>query len=307
MEVMAAMTPRDDRPSEDPTGRLAHPDPQLLALLADPTCTDDLPTQVLDHVAGCATCADTVAAIARIPALLAGLAGEPMPTDVAARLDSALRAEAGRPAAAAARAVPAPASARRWRRPVTAAAAAAAAGLVAAGAVSFAIVGGGPSPSNYSGASTSSVSGPPTLDGAPPTIGSGVDYTAATLPVAVHRLLAAVAAGPSAGALSRPAAPPLPPAGARPQSSAQDSAVPAPSAADPLAALRAPAALRSCAAHLDPVSGGRLLAADFAVYNGRPAVVLVLPDGTPGRVYVAAVGPSCRADEIYYRASLPRG
>ncbi len=98
-------------------------------------------------------------------------------------------------------------------------------------------------------------------------------------------------------------------AGGAAQSSAGRSstlAAPAPAAAaDALARLRDPSSLQGCVAAVAPAGP---LAVDYASFEGRPAVLLVLPGSRPATVDVVAVGPDCGVagrDELY-RTQLPR-
>jgi hypothetical protein len=73
-------------------------------------------------------------------------------------------------------------------------------------------------------------------------------------------------------------------------SSAKTSArqVPVPAA---LSALSAPAALRACLEAVAAAVGGTPVSAEFAAYNGVPALVVILT--RTGATSVAAVGPAC--------------
>ena len=66
---------------------------------------------------------------------------------------------------------------------------------------------------------------------------------------------------------------------------------------DPLGRLRDPAALAGCLSALPGGAGRTPLALDPASVQGAPALVVVLPTGTPGTVEVVAVGPGCRAGD----------
>lgn len=77
-----------------------HPEPETLAELADTSqpvdFPADVPADVSDHVAGCDQCAREIAALRRVRETLRSLPSVTMPADVAARIESALGAEADR-------------------------------------------------------------------------------------------------------------------------------------------------------------------------------------------------------------------
>ncbi|MDQ6875638.1 MAG: hypothetical protein M3042_11325, partial [Actinomycetota bacterium] len=108
---------------------------------------------------------------------------------------------------------------------------------------------------------------------------SGRDYTSASLAAGVRTLLGSV----------------------RPETSAGDTRIPvtasayARALAPEFARLRAPAGLATCVAGLAGRPGVAPLAVDFASYQGRPAVLVVLPDRDPSRVQAWVVGPACTA------------
>ncbi|MGB8652833.1 MAG: hypothetical protein WCD35_19465, partial [Mycobacteriales bacterium] len=63
---------------------------------------------------------------------------------------------------------------------------------------------------------------------------------------------------------------------------------------DPLARLRATPALASCLAALtDPGDSSLPLALDYAAFEGKPALVVVLSTGKPDKVDVFVVGAGC--------------
>ena len=80
-------------------------------------------------------------------------------------------------------------------------------------------------------------------------------------------------------------------------------------ATDPLARLRDDRALAGCLAALTPPEDpGVPLAVDYAMYEGQPALVVVLPSAKPSAVDVYVVGPACtQADaDLRYFVRLPR-
>ncbi|MCW2606441.1 MAG: hypothetical protein JWO60_1134, partial [Frankiales bacterium] len=78
---------------------------------------------------------------------------------------------------------------------------------------------------------------------------------------------------------------------------------------DPLARLREPDELAGCLAELSgPDADGVPLALDYASFEGRPALLVVLPSAREGKVDVFAVAAGCRAgdDQTLYFSRLDR-
>ncbi|MCU1600252.1 MAG: hypothetical protein JWO22_961, partial [Frankiales bacterium] len=73
---------------------------------------------------------------------------------------------------------------------------------------------------------------------------------------------------------------------------------------DPLARLRTPTGLAGCIASLTgPDDSGLPLALDYASFEGKPALVVLLPDNRPSKVDFWVVGPTCTQAEsalLYY-------
>jgi hypothetical protein len=228
---------------------------------------------------------------------LATLADVPVPPDVAARIGAAL---ADQPPLdpGTAKVVDISSRRRRWVR--------LGAGTTAAAATVAAIFAGVIALSNSNGANNSAgtasrpefaAPGAPGGEnqalsgGAPLVLHSGTDYTPATLPDA---------AGGRAGAGGGPAAP-SPRVGAGAKDSPQTPPMPdAAGAGSGLARLGDPAALRACLDAIVKVHGGTPSVVDYARYQGRPALIVVLA-GTPQQVVVA--GPDCGLTgpaEIYH-------
>lgn len=274
----------------------SHPDADTLCDLAAGLLAGTVgEADVQAHVAGCASCADFVALLATTRERLAGLPDEPMPPDVVARIDAALTTEAARGAGQAA---PAPAStpvvtplraSRRshWQPPAGAVAAGVA--LLLAGGIGIAVVRSvgersAPISSLAEGKSAPSAS-------ARQDAGGVRDYTPATLADGARALVAsrgAAALGPKGTSAT-----PLP-SGAQ-----QDTAG---SAA--LARLRSPAQLAACVTELAGAPGVAPLAVDYAQFQSRPAVVIVLPYRDPAKMAVWVVGPACsagQADTRYFQ------
>ncbi len=278
----------------------------------------------VDHVGGCEMCSaalvDLSDAQEEVRRALAALPEPAVPADLAARLDAALRAEPPpapgpsrrarpasgpwvshddrdedeRPVPLSPRSAPGPAG-DRGARPR-------AAWLVrsAAGALAALVLGGGAllvagqRHGDNDGAASSAAGGgaPPTglapgsaPAAAPPAAGvpvraTGTDYARdGALADAVPRLL-----GTSAGA---------------------SAAGPSPAGTPAAARLRDPAALAECLSGLGPRPP---LALDAAAYDGRPALLVVLPADDPARVEAYVVGDACRrADpQVLTRRQLPR-
>ncbi|MER8183292.1 zf-HC2 domain-containing protein [Kitasatospora sp. NPDC094015] len=83
------MTPHTPSPHPD-RAPADHPDIELLADLAEDLLDPARANELRRHLAGCPECADTYAALAEVSALLGDGEPEPMPADVAARIDAAL-------------------------------------------------------------------------------------------------------------------------------------------------------------------------------------------------------------------------
>jgi anti-sigma factor RsiW len=224
--------------------------------------------------------ADAYAALtAAQPALdeaLASLAPGPVPPDVVARLDRALAdaaddATSGAHAGTAAKVVRLSDRRRGWR---------VAAGVVAAAAVVAACFGGvtvlqhnggtqstkssaGRAQSDSAGAG-SAVTAPQLSSPGPAVTASGVDYTHATLGQAgAYSAKAPAAAGNNADELAVPQG---------------------------LALLSEPVARSACLAAIVTADGGTPTSVDYARYQGRPALIVVLTGGTKR---VVAAGPTC--------------
>jgi hypothetical protein len=200
----------------------------------------------------------------RLTEALAGLPREPMPDEVAARLDRAITA-ASRPTGTG-NVVLLASRRRRARLALGAAAAVAvlAAGLAGLTALNDRIT----SSSGSASRPDSAVAGKnPALvphHGGVPTAVSGTDYT--------HDTLAGAGVPPIAPAFG----------GGQAQATAD---VPA-----ALARLAAPDGLTGCLAAITAIEGGQATGADFARYQGQPALIVAL---TGGSARVVAVGADC--------------
>ncbi|WP_424212808.1 zf-HC2 domain-containing protein [Streptomyces sp. BI20] len=77
------------------TGTIGHPDVSEISDLAEGLLPPARTTEIREHLAGCALCADVRDSLDEIRALLGTLPGPPrMPADIAGRIDAALAAEA---------------------------------------------------------------------------------------------------------------------------------------------------------------------------------------------------------------------
>jgi hypothetical protein len=287
-----------------------------LDALADLLAGEGTEAQV-DHVAGCAECAERLAELdeAQVPvaAALAALPAPALPADLADRLLAALDAEGPLPAvepegprgstplpppdereqllvppgsgaapAGGARTVtplrrPAP---QRRSLPTWLPGAAVVVLVLSAGglAVSTLAGGSGDDADTTAGAGDSAASAPESASAGVVTNDSGTDYAAA--PDAFDRLLPEVLAGEAQSGSIEMSAP-------APASSAF-------SADSGLDRLRAPAALDACLSALVPPDGSaEALAVDYAAYAGEPALVVVLSSSDPSKVDVYVVGPGC--------------
>lgn len=317
----------------DGPGPADHPDLDALAdLHADaPEATDG----ARRHVAGCPRCTAELAALDRVPALLASAGGVgPMPVEVVTAVDAALAVEAGGPVVtgvtevadgtdrppessdlAAARTVtPLPTGHDRSPVGMRLLQAAAVVVLLLAGVgIGVSALGGGSDgdSSTAGGADSSTMADEATGSGAYPLTASGRDWNADAVaqdapklldgslspPVAADRLRERFSArsGDDAGADGGSEDPDAPPSAA---SSADGSA----------ARLATGPALAECVAALadGPVTP---LAVDIATWQQQPAAVIVLPQpDDPSAVEVWVVAPTCSTSDakLLYYANLPR-
>ena len=248
-----------------------------------------------EHLAGCAGCRARLDELAAdLPRVSQALAEAPlpeMPADLPGRLVAALAAER---ASSGGDVLPLVRRRTRWLPALGAVAAAAA--LVTGGVL--VMQGGGDEQ-----ADTASTAGYAVND-------SGTNYTrsgaelAAELPAilkgSAHAAADEVAPRPSAAGFG--AATSGPTKGSR---ALQAPVVPA----DPLAALRSTTGLATCLNSLtDPADSGLPLALDYATFEGRPALVVVLPTHQADKVDVFVVPPGCaNADgNVLYFRRLPK-
>lgn len=304
--------PTGDQPTGGRRGSDEHLGLDALAecLAAEPRST----SAAGRHLAGCAGCSDRLAELREaepaVSAALRSLPSLPLPDDVAARLDAALRdlgadvavrepTLARTPSTATVTTLPTPAAAAgrspmRW--------------LTAAAASLVLLVGGGLGISALSGSDAGST----TAGGAGSALGlvrndTGADYADRDALVAAVPSLLDGSAASGAAALSAPVpAQAAPKADDQAQSdgtagSAADPGAPAPEAmtnreaGDPLARLRTDAGLADCLVALLPPDEPDVapLALDYGSYAGTPAMVVLLPGAVSGKVDVFVVGPGC--------------
>jgi hypothetical protein len=284
---------------EPPTGwdASAHPGLERLAELEEGLLDSTDASRVAEHIADCTYCHEQQAQLTRTRAVLGGLPDEPMPADVAARLDAALAEAAGQDGSVAALAppatpttvVPLDAKRRRWRiHP-------AAAGLGAAAAVAAIATilvvghnsggsGGGSSQQNSAEAPAAADS---VLTGLTSTA-SGTDYTNQNVDSTVPPLV-----GAPQLAMSKVAP--------RPNTGAGTRLTPKAGVPAALAHLHdSPDALRSCILGVE--AGGSIqkpLALDFAHYQGKPSLLVVLPGLSAGFVDAWFVAPACNEKDAH--------
>ena len=255
--------------------------------LADVLC-GEAGADATEHATTCPTCSaaltDLEAAQVPLLATLATLPDPEFPAGLDERLLAALARERGAQTAASAATV-LPFVTRR-RPPAWLIGAAAAAALIG-------VVGGGiallPHGDPSSTSATTTVSAPKTAGAAVRRLASGTDYrkVGPSFASALPLLLGAATQDATAGA---------PPA----LKAAAD---------DPLARLRDDRALAGCLASLTtPDNPGVPLAVDYATYESKPALVVVLPGAKPTTVDAYVVGPACTtADaDLRYFVRLPR-
>lgn len=251
--------------------------------------------EVETHVLLCADCRADVEAVQRATADLAALPTVTMPDDVAARVDAAVAAADALATGPVGDVLPLKPP---RRRPSFAGIAAVAAGIALAGAISVPLVTGGGSGSDEAGGPTAAGS---MDEGAAITtkrLETGFNYTHDTL-----RTVLATAVSRRDSALYS-----LSSGAAEDNASPEAAPSPAPVAPDAVGGsanrrlMTVPGRLDACIASLAmaqtlPAAKVPLLV-DFARFDGKPAVIVVFPTETrgriqPDRVDVWVVGPRC--------------
>ena len=267
-----------------------HPAVDVLADLDADALEGADATAVRAHVEGCAECADALAALTRVRGELAGLADPALPADVATALDVRLSSLRLAPVSVPGEVHPLrPARRRRWPVSLPGTAAAAVTTLFVAAIGVGVVTSGGDSADEDS--STAGVAGDtsggggvadaPMAAGAEPLrLTSGRDYTAATVATLVSGVADTRMESQTA------AAPPVP---------------------APLQRLQDPAALQSCLTDLGDGTPVTPLTLDYASYEGRPALLVVVAAGT-AQADVWVVGPDCRQGnaDLRYFVTVPR-
>jgi hypothetical protein len=305
-------------------GDLGHPgaghwDLEALAQFADGDVTDADSATMSAHLDRCEACTRRLGQIRTTRALLSALPPEPMPPAVADRVDAAIAAAGTAPLAATV--VPNQPRRRWWRSPAVAGTAAAVAVVVLIGAIVTATVlrhqhrKSSASADSAAGGQASAAASAQTIK----EWQTGTDYTAASIASLVPRLLTGT---PAAAPTPAPQTPgPQTPGpqnlGLSPNSKAAP-ANPTPSAASngalgttatnppPITFAQMQAsrdAIVACGKMLNAGNDVTPLAIDFARFDGRPAVVLVLPTfGHPETVDVWVVRSVCSdaAIDLYF-------
>jgi len=285
--------------TDDLHGTGVHPDLDTLADLQEGLLPPTPAAAVSDHLAECPACRTDFAALGEIPGRLAGAAEVgAMPDELAGRLDEALAAE---PRTASVTITPLAAARRnrltRDNRVLQVAAAAVL--LLAASAIGISAVQDRGGSDAMTADQASAGNGDRELaEGSVPVLGTGTDYTQASVVAAVPRLLAAdgpkLMVNPEAEAPTR----------------ASDSAGSASATR-----LSGGPELSACVIALtdDPdtpvIEMPTPLVVDVAKFDGQAATVIVLPTADEAnRLDVYVVGPDCGPDDakVLHFARVPR-
>lgn len=279
-----------------------HPDFDRLAEFAeresDPSAATGAP-DLAEHVDTCPECAQLVRGLREVRRTLRTLPSVAMPPEVSERITRAVRAELTSGAPAAPVEIVPPARRPRQRRLLAVAAAV----VVVVGVVVGSLV-----LAKQRSTTTASSEAAGSRGSRPLLVASGTDYTPQDLPrqiaqLLVQRLPAEATAYPGVAhaATSSPRAAMQAPASIPPSPSVHGAAPTAPTGR-----LADRAALQACVTAL----AGRIvrpLLADFALFQGNPATVMVFPDPDEPQVldvYVEAEGADCHENVTYF-ARLP--
>jgi hypothetical protein len=249
------------------------------------------------HLAGCAACRarldELAAAMPEVTQALLAAPLPPMPDDLLARIEERLAAARSEQSA---EGDVLPMRARRNRWVPWASGAAAAAVLVVGGLL---LTQGGGHSSGDRAITAAGAAGYKVND-------TGTNYSKAALKGALPSLLSGTARHVAPEAAPQKLSEPAPTGTAADTTKAGSfGAV----VADPLAELRTTTGLARCLNSLtDPSQTGLPLALDYASFEGKPALVVVLPSSTAGKVDVFVVPPGCaKADgSLLYFTRLPR-
>jgi hypothetical protein len=296
-----------------------HVTPDVLADLQAGLLHDKAERVASEHLADCPDCQADLEVLAAIPDRLAAAGTvEPIPADVANRLDAALAAAASAPpdVAATPTIVPlygATATHRRDRSSPRGLrllqAAAVLVVVLGLGALAVSAIHGGSDSGGTAATGTSAgdqASAPKSA--AVPVTTSGQNWTPTTLAAAAPSL-AAGTFGPAVSlydSTRKSAA--LPSAAAAPSPTPSSSGLANGAAAGPAQRLADPAALTACIANLsDPGPAMQPLAVDLAKWQGQPAAVLVFPTPhDPASLDVYVVAPDCPTGLFLNFARVPR-
>ncbi|HEY2674992.1 MAG TPA: hypothetical protein VGJ07_32075 [Rugosimonospora sp.] len=258
--------------SEDDLDRLA----DYAAGVLDPAEAAEVDRLIAGEPAWAEAHARLAAAQPWLDEVLSGLPREPMPVDVAARLERAVAIAPTEPRTA--KVLPLPR--RRWPRIALTTAAAVAVGAACIGGFAALSRSGAQKTSSSSGVAAPDnrgivtpglLSQGPAVPDAVPNAGAGAVPTTATGTDYTHGTLSLAEAGPASATAK----------GAEAQS--------VPNLPDGLARLAVPAGLNGCLAAITAVEGGRPVSVDYARYEGQPALIVVLSGGS-ARVVAAGAG-----------------
>jgi len=300
--------------TESATGR--HVDLDVLAELDENIAGPEVAQAAQAHLDSCAECRDRRAHLRTTRALLSALPAEPMPEAVQARISGALEQAASQSPATV---VPINRRTRAWNSPAIAGAAAVAAVVVLVGALvaGHVIRRGGNSSSTAS--SPLGATSPKAADGATTKEwATGVNYTAETLPSLVPRLITGTPPpvngtgvnGTGGNATSGSGSTASVPGGGTVSEGVQ---APTPAPATPGVITQeqmksSPAAVAACGTILAGGVPTVPVAVDFATYDGKAAVIFVLPAvGNTAQLDVWVVRSTCSSStlDVYFRR-IPR-
>ena len=297
-----------------------HATPDALADLQAGLLHDRAEQAAREHVAACPSCQADLEVLAAIPGRLAAAGSvEPIPADVASRLDAALAAAASAPpdVAATPTIVPTLGATATHRRDRSSPrglrllqAAAVLVVVLGLGALAVSAIRGG----SDSAGTTASAGGSAgdraaaAKSAAVPVTSSGRNWTPTTLAAAAPSLAAGTFGPPVSlyDSARKTAASPSAAAVPSPESSSGGPVNGA--AAGSAARLGDPAALSACIANLsDPGPAMQPLAVDLARWQGQPAAVLVFPTpNDPASLDVYVVAPDCPTGLFLNFARVPR-
>jgi len=256
------------------------------------------------HLEGCGECRARLAQLRTTRALLTALPQDPMPDDVAARLDAALAAAADTSNTI----VPLNRRPRFWNTPAIAGVAAAVAILVLVGAVVVGNVSRHHPSTSSSAAGAGAAKAPAGPAGTVKEWSTGTNYS--SLSIIAARVPALVLGVPPATTALGGAAPAAPSASPS-TSAAPDSVTQKSTTGFTQNDLRAfPAAVVACGRILAGDVATTPVAVDFARFAGKPAVIVVLPavDHPETQLDVWVVRSTCSAsapDLLFRRVSRP--